>query len=152
MKQTERKELQEKIDELQAKLDSLPDEKLNPVFHPKAGERYHEIEQRGGNEGLSTDYFTACSDRTQAYFRTSEAALAYGEAFQTILELHALSDWDGKCGVISSDGCVTSVLDMLSTEPWGRFANKTKTQAAIDKIGKERIEKAVTVLCRGQVV
>lgn len=144
---TTKSELLAKIKELQAQADAMPDDKLNPVFVPKKGDRCWDI------NGCSS---IAGNDLFWAYFRTKEAAEAYGEAYQTITDLHALSDWN-------EGETVWHPIDILGNPPadnwvymttcgiFGRFVSKESAQAAIDKIGKERIEKAFDVLARGNV-
>lgn len=144
---TTKSELLAKIKELQAQADAMPDDKVNPVFMPKKGGRFWDI--KGG-------LFIATDNLSTAYFRTPKSAKAYGEAFQTILELHALSDavsGEVVWGIIGTNAEVKAKwwTSLCSEHFFGRFSSKESAQAAIDKVGVERIQQAFNVLAKGEV-
>jgi hypothetical protein len=125
---TTKTELQQKIAELQAQVDAMPDDK------PESDVAYDSVAGK-------------------FYFKSTEGHKAWKRAEQTILHLHMLSDWregddmwvllDSRYHIKPCDGSV--IIDRI----FGRFATEQSAQAAIDTVGKANIEYAVKVLTGG---
>lgn len=83
----------ENIAHLESAAEKEKKEKLNPVFYPKYGDEFYTINHRStGVMGTmpGVRYSSWVKDQTLApLFRTREAAQAYAEAFQVMLELRA---------------------------------------------------------------
>lgn len=124
---TTKTQLQQKIAELQAQVDAMPDNK--PV--------------------VKND---VCFDKGEFAVRSKQGKRAYGRAFQTILHLHMLSDWRGgrPWGILDGyDELNPTCAPTLADRFLGNFATRQSAQAAIDTVGKANIEYAVKVLTGG---
>lgn len=165
---TTKKELIERAEAMKAELKQMEqainamqdDKPVSPVFIPTYGrpEKYYYISGLGST-CPGVDIGTN-SEMDRPTFRTKEAAQAYLEAFQTILELHVLSDWSGVGNAyvwcvaryLSEQHVKATVHSIpFSNHLFGRFANQQSAQAAIDKVGEDRILRAFDVLCGGKV-
>lgn len=148
-------ELKAKTAELEAIINK-PDTPINPVFVPALSEEWAFISHntQRGMYGYTTSarYPTAA-----AAFRTLEAARAYGEAFQVMLELRAqpgvvqykLGDaqnlilYSSKPNALYVSCIVTDIkFDRFSPS----FDNIFDAQEAIKVVGEDRIIKAMKTL------
>ena len=135
-----------------------PDEPLNDVFYPEVGEGYWALRQSICGSGWRAQEYTCCfNEPKQAYFRTEKAALAYGEAFGTMLDLRAQPRGEREEDD-RKDYCVSAFGEDLCTDFWygtysnmalsGGFNSEEAVRAAIKTVTKDRITKAAKTLAR----
>lgn len=159
---TTKEQLQKKIKELQAQVDAMPDEPKptgNPhVFVPKEGEEYS-VATRYNGMFSGIDGYRNTSKGEKPAFRTKEAAEAWADALNVMLELRVQP---GACSyedtewfiVVDHYGKIREVhnpLTLNSITLSGMYENQESAQAAIKAVGVERIRKAAVTLA-GKVV
>ena len=147
--------LEAEAKELRTIIDA-PDEPLNDVFYPEVGGDYWALKQSICGSGWRAQEYTCCfNESKQAYFRTEKAALAYGEAFGTMLDLRA-QPRGVRVGGDTGNYCVNSDEEGAGTDCWygtysglslsGVFNSEKATDAAIKTVTKDRITKAAKTL------
>lgn len=154
---TTKEELQKSADQLKADLKKLEDQiskmdedDKNPLFVSRYGDKYFFINAFGSRYSSGISSSIADSETTSNIsFRTMEAAQAYLDAFQVVLELHMLSDYSNAEYSICVNSCGDVFVDswvMPTNKIFGGFKTIEDGRVAIKKVGELRIRKAARVL------